>query len=90
MTFLFFFIAHPLVTQAMAAAQALMAGLRAKRLQLLLNDYHLLSFDTLDSTNEERKQAPGARRRRAWRGYLGEEQQTAGKAGRLGRNWVSL
>lgn len=52
----------------------------------LLNDYHLLSFETLDSTNEEAKRlaaAGGGHGAVIW-----AKQQTAGK-GRLGRNWVS-
>ncbi len=52
----------------------------------LLNDYHLLSYDTLDSTNEEAKrlaQAGGAHGAVVW-----AKQQTAGK-GRAGRTWIS-
>lgn len=52
----------------------------------LLNDYHLLSFDTLDSTNEEAKRlakAGGGHGAVIW-----AKKQTAGK-GRMGRNWVS-
>ncbi|MFO0388416.1 MAG: biotin--[acetyl-CoA-carboxylase] ligase [Alphaproteobacteria bacterium] len=52
----------------------------------LLNDYHLLSFDTLDSTNEEAKRlakAGGGHGAVIW-----AKKQTAGK-GRMSRNWVS-
>jgi BirA family biotin operon repressor/biotin-[acetyl-CoA-carboxylase] ligase len=52
----------------------------------LLNDYHLLSFDTLDSTNDEAKRlakAGGAHGAVIW-----AKKQTGGK-GRLGREWVS-
>ncbi len=52
----------------------------------LLNDYHLLSFDTLDSTNEE-----GKRLARAGGGHgavIWAKKQTSGK-GRMGRNWIS-
>ncbi len=52
----------------------------------LLNDYHLLSFDVLDSTNEEAKRlAKGGGCHGA---VIWAKQQTAGK-GRLGRSWVS-
>lgn len=52
----------------------------------LLNDYHLLSFDSLDSTNEEAKRlAHGGGSHGA---VIWAKKQTAGK-GRLGRNWVS-
>lgn len=52
----------------------------------LLDDYHLLSFDTLDSTNEEAKRlakAGGAHGAVVW-----AKKQTGGK-GRMGREWVS-
>lgn len=52
----------------------------------LINDYHLLSYDLLDSTNEE------ARRLAAGGGSHGAviwaKRQTAGR-GRMGREWVS-
>ena len=52
----------------------------------LLNDYHLLSFDELDSTNEEAKRlAKGGGHHGA---VIWAKRQTAGK-GRLGRTWVS-
>ena len=52
----------------------------------LLNDYHLLSFDSLDSTNEEAK-----RLARAGGGHgavIWAKKQSEGK-GRLGRTWLS-
>jgi BirA family biotin operon repressor/biotin-[acetyl-CoA-carboxylase] ligase len=52
----------------------------------LLNDYHLLAFDELDSTNEEAK-----RLARAGGGHgavIWAKKQTKGR-GRLGREWVS-
>lgn len=52
----------------------------------LLDDYHLLSFDTLDSTNEEAKRlakAGGAHGAVVW-----AKKQTGGK-GRMGREWIS-
>jgi len=52
----------------------------------LLDDYHLLAFDTLDSTNEEAKRlarAGGAHGAVVW-----AKKQTGGK-GRMGRSWVS-
>jgi BirA family transcriptional regulator, biotin operon repressor / biotin---[acetyl-CoA-carboxylase] ligase len=52
----------------------------------LLNDYHLLSFDSLDSTNEEAKRlAKGGGCHGA---VIWAKKQSSGK-GRLGRNWVS-
>lgn len=52
----------------------------------LLNDYHLLSYDVLDSTNEEAKRlaaAGGAHGAVIW-----AKRQTNGR-GRMGRSWVS-
>ncbi len=52
----------------------------------LLDDYHLLSFDTLDSTNDEAKRlakAGGAHGAVVW-----AKRQTVGK-GRMGREWIS-
>lgn len=52
----------------------------------LLNDYHLLAFDELDSTNEEAKRlakAGGGHGAVIW-----AKKQTRGK-GRMGREWVS-
>lgn len=57
-----------------------------KQVNSLLNDYHLLSFDTLDSTNEEAKRlakAGGSHGAVIW-----AKKQTSGK-GRMGRSWVS-
>ena len=52
----------------------------------LLNDYHLLAFDTLDSTNEEAKRlAKGGGCHGA---VIWAKEQTAGK-GRMGRVWES-
>lgn len=52
----------------------------------LLNAYHLLSFDTLDSTNEEAKRlAKGGGCHGA---VIWAKKQSEGK-GRMGRNWVS-
>lgn len=52
----------------------------------LLNSYHLLSFDELDSTNEEAKRlAHGGGCHGA---VIWAKKQTAGK-GRMGRSWVS-
>jgi BirA family biotin operon repressor/biotin-[acetyl-CoA-carboxylase] ligase len=52
----------------------------------LLNAYHLLSFDSLDSTNEEGKRL--ARGGGCHGAVIWAKQQTSGK-GRMGRNWVS-
>jgi BirA family transcriptional regulator, biotin operon repressor / biotin---[acetyl-CoA-carboxylase] ligase len=52
----------------------------------LLNSYHLLSFDELDSTNEEAKRL--ARGGGCHGAVIWAKKQTDGK-GRLGRNWVS-
>jgi BirA family biotin operon repressor/biotin-[acetyl-CoA-carboxylase] ligase len=52
----------------------------------LLNDYHLLSYDEVDSTNEEaRRLAEGGGAHGA---VLWAKRQTAGR-GRMGRHWVS-
>lgn len=52
----------------------------------LIDDYHLLSYDVLDSTNEEAKRlADGGASHGA---VIWARRQTAGK-GRLGRQWVS-
>ena len=52
----------------------------------LLDDYHLLSYDVLDSTNEEAKRlAEGGACHGA---VIWAKKQTAGK-GRMGREWVS-
>jgi len=53
----------------------------------LLNDYHLLSYDELDSTNEEaRRLAEGGGAHGA---VIWAKRQTAGR-GRMGRMWVSV
>lgn len=52
----------------------------------LLNDYHLLSFDTLDSTNEEAKRI--AKSGSGHGAVIWAKKQTAGK-GRMGRSWAS-
>ncbi len=52
----------------------------------LLDDYHLLSYDVLDSTNEEaRRLAEGGASHGA---VIWAKRQTAGR-GRMGREWVS-
>lgn len=52
----------------------------------LINDYHLLSYDVLDSTNEEaRRLAQGGGSHGA---VIWAKRQTAGR-GRMGREWVS-
>jgi BirA family transcriptional regulator, biotin operon repressor / biotin---[acetyl-CoA-carboxylase] ligase len=63
-----------------------MTAQKKKIVSNLLNDYHLLSFDSLDSTNEEAK-----RLARAGGGHgavIWAKKQSEGK-GRLGRNWFS-
>lgn len=63
-----------------------MAVKKTKMSSNLLNDYHLLSFDVVDSTNEEAKRlakAGGAHGAVIW-----ARRQSEGK-GRLGRSWVS-
>ena len=63
-----------------------MAKPKPKNPSNLLNDYHLLSFDTLDSTNEEAKRlAKGGGCHGA---VIWAKNQTGGK-GRMGRSWVS-
>jgi len=57
-----------------------------KNISHLLSDYHLLSFDELDSTNEEAKRlakSGGCHGAVVW-----AKRQTAGK-GRMGREWIS-
>jgi len=52
----------------------------------LLNDYHLLSFDELDSTNEEAKRL--ARNGGSHGAVVWAKRQSEGK-GRMGRTWIS-
>jgi BirA family biotin operon repressor/biotin-[acetyl-CoA-carboxylase] ligase len=52
----------------------------------LLEDYHLLSYDVLDSTNEEAKRLAGGGASHG--AVIWAKHQTAGK-GRMGREWVS-
>jgi BirA family biotin operon repressor/biotin-[acetyl-CoA-carboxylase] ligase len=52
----------------------------------LLNDYHLLSYDVLDSTNFEAKRLAGGGASHG--AVIWARRQTAGR-GRLGREWVS-
>lgn len=59
---------------------------KKKLLPNLLNDYHLLSFDSLDSTNEEAKRL--ARAGGSHGAVIWAKKQSEGK-GRLGRNWLS-
>lgn len=60
---------------------------KKKNLPNLLNDYHLLSFDSLDSTNEEAKRL--ARAGGSHGAVIWAKSQSEGK-GRLGRNWLSV
>ena len=63
-----------------------MNAAKRKNFPNLLNDYHLLSFDTLDSTNEEAKRlakAGGSHGAVIW-----AKRQSDGK-GRMGRTWIS-
>lgn len=52
----------------------------------LLDDYHLLSYDVLDSTNEEAKRLAGGGASHG--AVIWAKRQTAGK-GRMGRDWIS-
>lgn len=52
----------------------------------LLNDYHLLSYDVLDSTNAEAKRLAGGGASHG--AVIWAKKQTAGR-GRMGREWVS-
>lgn len=63
-----------------------MPATKKKTVPNLLNDYHLLSFDMLDSTNEE-----GKRLAKAGGGhgaFIWAKRQVSGK-GRMGRKWIS-
>lgn len=59
--------------------------MEAKR-KNLLDDYHLLSYDVLDSTNEEAKRLAGGGASHG--AVVWAKRQTAGK-GRMGREWIS-
>lgn len=59
---------------------------KKKNTHNLLNDYHLLSFDLLDSTNEEAKRL--AKAGGGHGAFIWAKKQLAGK-GRMGRSWVS-
>jgi BirA family biotin operon repressor/biotin-[acetyl-CoA-carboxylase] ligase len=63
-----------------------MAIAKKKPVSDLLNDYHLLSFDVLDSTNEEAKRL--AKAGGGHGAFIWAKRQMAGK-GRMGREWVS-
>lgn len=52
----------------------------------LIEDYHLLSFESLDSTNEEAKRLAGGGASHG--AVIWAKKQTAGK-GRLGHEWIS-
>lgn len=52
----------------------------------LLNDYHLLSYDVLDSTNEEGKRLAGGGASHG--AVIWAKRQTNGR-GRMGREWIS-
>ena len=52
----------------------------------LLDDYHLLSYDMLDSTNSEAKRLAGGGASHG--AVIWAKRQTAGR-GRMGREWVS-
>lgn len=59
---------------------------RTRKAYRLIQDYHLLAYETLDSTNDEAKrlaQGGGAHGAVIW-----AKEQTAGR-GRMGRSWVS-
>lgn len=59
---------------------------RSKKTYHLINDFHLLAYESLDSTNEEAKRlAEGGAAHGA---VIWAKQQTHGR-GRLGREWVS-
>ena len=52
----------------------------------LINDYHLLTYDVLDSTNEEARRLAGGGASHG--AVIWARRQTAGR-GRMGREWVS-
>jgi len=57
-----------------------------KAVSNLINDYHLLSYDLLDSTNEESKRLAGGGASHG--AVIWAKRQSAGR-GRMGREWVS-
>lgn len=63
-----------------------MSAAKKKIISNLINDYHLLSFDSLDSTNEEAKRL--ARSGGSHGAVIWAKKQSEGK-GRLGRTWLS-
>ncbi len=63
-----------------------MNAAKKKIISNLINDYHLLSFDSLDSTNEEAKRL--ARSGGSHGAVIWAKKQSEGK-GRLGRTWLS-
>lgn len=58
----------------------------AKEEKTLLNDYHLLTYDTLDSTSAEAKRLAGGGASHG--AVIWAKRQTNGR-GRMGRDWVS-
>jgi BirA family biotin operon repressor/biotin-[acetyl-CoA-carboxylase] ligase len=58
-----------------------------KAVSNLINDYHLLSYDTLDSTNEEARRLAGGGASHG--AVIWAKRQTAGR-GRMGREWISV
>jgi len=59
---------------------------RSKRRTPLIDDYHLLTYHELDSTNEEaRRLAEGGGAHGA---FIWAHNQTGGR-GRMGREWIS-
>lgn len=63
-----------------------MTAMKKKITSNLINDYHLLSFDSLDSTNEEAKRL--ARSGGSHGAVIWAKKQSEGR-GRLGRTWLS-
>lgn len=58
----------------------------AERAHNLLNDYHLLQYDVVDSTNEEAKRLAGGGASHG--AVIWAKRQTMGR-GRMGREWIS-
>lgn len=63
-----------------------LADMMEARQHNLLDDYHLLSYDVLDSTNEEAKRLAGGGASHG--AVIWAKRQTDGR-GRMGREWVS-